>query len=80
MFFVNCVFENVIFSLFLRIYDVIELIMITCFFVNCVFENDIFLLFLRIRNNCDIMFFDNCVFKNDIFMHILLHHLYQSNY
>ena len=42
MFFVDCVFENDMFLLFLRIrnnYDVI-------FFVNCVFENDIFMYIL----------------------------------
>ena len=71
MFFVNCVFKNVIFSLFSRIYDVIKIIMMTCFFVNCVFKNDMFLLFLLIRNNYDDIFFANCVFKNDIFMYIL---------
>ena len=67
MFFVDCVFENVMFYYFLRIYDVIKIIVMTCFFVNCVFENDIFLLFLRIRNNHDNMFFVNCVFENVIF-------------
>ena len=30
-FFANCVFENVIFSLFSRIYDVMKIIMMTCF-------------------------------------------------
>ena len=66
MFIVNCVFKNDIFLLFLRIYDVIKIIMMTYFFVNCVFENDMFSLFLRIRNNYDDIFFVNCVFKNDI--------------
>ena len=31
IFFVNCVFENDIFLLFLRIYDVIKIIMMACF-------------------------------------------------
>ena len=31
MFFVNCVFENVMFSLFSKIYDVMKIIMMTCF-------------------------------------------------
>ena len=31
MIFINCVFENVIFLLLLRIYDIIKLIMMTCF-------------------------------------------------
>ena len=44
-FFVNCVFENVMFYYLLLIYDVIKIIMMTYFFVNCVFENDMFLLF-----------------------------------
>ena len=70
-FFVNCVFENDMFLLLLRIYDVMKIIMMTCFFINCVFENVIFLLFLRIRNNYDVIFFANCVFKNDMFRYIL---------
>ena len=43
MFFANCVFKNEIFLLFLQIYDVIKIIVITYFFVNCVFKDDIFL-------------------------------------
>ena len=36
--FVNCVFENIMFYYFLRIYDVIKIIVISCFFVHCVFK------------------------------------------
>ena len=79
-FFANCVFKNDMFSLFLLIYDVIKIIMMTCFFANCVFENDLFLLFLRIRNNWDDIYFANYIFENDIIMYILLYRLYRSNY
>ena len=68
------------FYYFLRIYDIIKIIVMTCFFVNCVFENDMFYYFLQIRNNCDDMFFANYVFENIMFMYILLNHLYQPNY
>ena len=78
MFFANCVFENVMFLLFLRIYDVIKIIVITSFFVNYIFENDIFLRIHNVINNCDVMFFVNYVFEN--VMYVLLYHLYQSNY
>ena len=80
MFFVNCVFKNIMFLLFLRIYDIIKIIVITCFFVNCVFENDIFLRIRYVINNCDDMFFVNCIFENNMFMYVSLYHLYQSSY
>ena len=79
-FFANCVFKNDMFYYFLRIYDVIKIIVISYFFANSVFKNDMFLLFLLIRNNYDITFFVNCVFENDIFRYILLYRLYQPNY
>ena len=66
MFFVNCVFENDMFLLFLRIYDVMKVIVITCFSLIAYLKMTCFYYFLRIRNNCDDMFFVNCVFENDI--------------
>ena len=80
MFFANCVFKNVMFYYFLRIYDVIKIIVISCFLLIAYSKMTYFLLFLRIRNNYNIMFFVNCVFENDMFMYILQHRLYQSNY
>ena len=80
MFFTNCVFENDMFLLFSRIYDVMKIIAMTCFLLNCVFKNDIFLRIRNVVNNCDVIFFVNCVFENDMFMYVLLYHLYQSNY
>ena len=79
-FFANCVFKNDMFSLFLRIYDVIKNNRDNMFYTNYVFENIMFYYFLRICNNYDNTFFVNSVFKNDIFMYILLYHLYQPSY
>ena len=59
------------FYYFLRIHDVIKLIVMTFFLLITYLKMTYFLLFLRIRNNYDIIFFINCVFKNDIFMYIL---------
>ena len=56
MFFANSIFENVIFLLFSRIYDVIKIIVMTYFLLNCVFENDIFLRIRNVINNCNVMF------------------------
>ena len=78
MFFVNCVFENFMFSLFSRIYDVMKIIMMTCFLLIAYLKMTCFYYFLLIRNNYDDIFFANCVFKN--VMYVLLYHLYQSNY
>ena len=80
MFFVNCVSKNIMFLLFLRIYDIIKIIVISYFLLNCVFKNDIFLRIRNVINNYDVMFFVNCVFENNMFMYVLLYHLYQSNY
>ena len=51
---------------FLRIYDVIKIIVMTCFSLIAYLKMTCFLLFLRIRNNYDDIFFANCVFENDI--------------
>ena len=51
MFFINCIFENVIFLLFLRIYDVIKIIVMSCFLLIAYLKIPYFLLFLRIRNS-----------------------------
>ena len=67
-FFINYIFKNVMFLLFLRIYDVMKVIVISCFLLIAYLK----MLFLRIRNNYDDMFFVNCVFENDMFMYILL--------
>ena len=80
MFFISCIFENDMFLLFSRIYDIIKIIVMTCFFADCVFKNDIFLQIHNVVNNCNVMFFVNCVFENDIFIYILLYRLYQPNY
>ena len=61
--FVNCVFENGIFLLLLRIYDVIKIIVMTCFLLITYLKMTCFI----ILRNCDIMFFVNCVFENDMF-------------
>ena len=71
MFFVNCVFENDMFILFLRIYDVIKIIMTTCFLLIAYLKMTYFIIFadlLIMKNNCDDMFFVNCVFENDMFI------------
>ena len=67
-FFVNFVFKNDMFLLFLQIYDVIKNNYDNIFYTNCVFENIMFLLFF-----CEFViivinsfFFVNCVFENDI--------------
>ena len=80
MFFANFVFKNDMFYYFLRIYDVIKIIVMTYILLNCVFKNDIFLRICNVINNYDIMFFDNRVFENDMFMYILQLRLYQPNY
>ena len=67
-FFINCVFENIMFYYFLLIYDIIKIIVMTYFLIIAYLKMTFFLLFLRIRNNCDDIFFDDCVFKNDMFM------------
>ena len=66
-FFINCVFKNIMFYYFLRIYDVIKIIVMTCFLLIAYLKMTYFYYFLRIRNNRDDMFFVNCVFENDIF-------------
>ena len=68
------------FLLFLRIYDVIKINVMTYFLLIAYLKMTCFLLFLRIRNNYDDIFFANCVFENDMFMYILLYHLYRPNY
>ena len=78
MFFINCVFENVMFLLFLRIYDVIKIIVTSCFLLIAYLKMSCFLRIHNVINNCDVMFFVNCVFEN--VMYVLLYHLYQSNY
>ena len=78
-FFVNCVFENNILSLFSQIYDVIKTIMITCFLLITYLKMTYFYYFcgfVILWNNYDNIFFVNCVFENDIFMYVLLYHLY----
>ena len=45
MFFANCVFENDIFLLFLRIRNNRD----DMFFANCIFENDMFMYILQHR-------------------------------
>ena len=80
MFFVNCVFGNVMFLLLLWIYDVIKLIVMSCFLLITYLKMSYFCYFLRIRNNYDVIIFVNCVFENDMFMYILLYRLYQPNY
>ena len=67
MFFANCVFENDIFLLFLRVYDVIKIIMMTCFLLIAYLKMTCFYYFLLIHNNYDVIFFVNCVFENDMF-------------
>ena len=70
-FFINCIFKNDMFLLFLRIYDVIKLIVITCFFLIAYLKMTYFYYFSRIRNNCDDIFFVDCVFENDMFRYVL---------
>ena len=52
-FFVNCLFENDISLLFLRIYDVIRIIVMTCFLLITYLKMTCSI----ILRNCDIMFF-----------------------
>ena len=81
-FFINCVFKNDIFLLFLRIYDVIKIIVMTYFLLIAYLKMTCFYYFcgfLMSLNNHDDIFFINCVFENDMFMYVLLYHLYQSN-
>ena len=80
IFFINYIFKNVMFLLFLRIYDVMKVIVISCFLLIAYLKMTYFYYFLWIRNNYDDIFFANCVFKNDMFMYVLLYHLYQPNY
>ena len=56
MFFVNCVFENDIFLLFSRVYDIIKIIVMTYFLLIAYLKMTYFLFFLQIRNNYDDMF------------------------
>ena len=80
MFFANFVFKNDMFYYFLRIYDVIKIILMTYFLLIAYLKMTCFYYFLLIRNNYDNMFFANSIFKNDIFMYILQCRLYQPNY
>ena len=48
--FINCIFKNDMFLLFLRIYDVIKLIVMTYFLLIAYLKMTYFYYFLRIRN------------------------------
>ena len=72
MFFANCVFENDMFYYFLRIYDVIKIIVMTCFLLIAYLKMTYFYYFLRISNNYDDIFFANCVFENDIYVYFII--------
>ena len=79
-FFVNCVFENVMFLLFSRIYDVIKIIAMTYFLLIAYLRMTCFYYFCGFVIIVMACFFANCVFENNMFTYILLYHLYQSNY
>ena len=71
MFFINCIFKNDMFSLFLLIYDVMKIIVMTYFLLIAYLKMTYFYYFLWIRNNYDVIIFVNCIFENDMFMCIL---------
>ena len=71
MFFINCVFENDMFYYFLRIYDVMKLIMMTYFLLIVYLKMTCFYYFSQIRNFMMTCFLFDCIFENDMFMYIL---------
>ena len=62
MFFANCVFENDIFLLFLRIYDVIKIIVMTCFLLIAYLKMTCFLLITYLKMTY------LCIFYNVVFI------------
>ena len=78
-FLLNCVFENDMFLLFSRIYDVIKILMMTCFLLIAYLKMTYFYYFCGFVIIM-ITYFLLIAYLKMTFMYILLYHLYQPNY